>query len=79
MHFDDESISPSSNACGSHIGHKVRVTGTVAWVDDNRKVCFSVKVWDGCEGECETGVRFEGPDTAFAEHHVRVSFVEDVF
>jgi len=60
-------------------GDERRNSRPVTRVDNDRQMRALVQIRDSRQRQCETSMRFECPDAAFAQDHLRVSLVEDVF
>ena len=50
----------------------------MAWVDDDRKVCFLLQNRDALQIQCVSGISFKSTDSAFAEDDILVSGCHDV-
>ena len=50
----------------------------MAWVNDYGQMCLAMQIRNCRQRQRKSGVRFEGPNSSLAEHHVWIPFVENV-
>ena len=78
MNFYNDTVSAGGNSCSGYGRHQVGVSGTMAGVDDDRQVSLVLKVWHCRNWQGEAGMRFEGPNAAFAQHDIWITFIQNV-
>src|SRR5207249_4374801 len=74
-----EAVGASRRRCQGHRLHQVAMARTVAGIGDDRQVAHALDERDGAEIERVAGGRLERADAAFAQDHVWVAGVHDVF
>ena len=78
MYLDDKTVGTRCTGRASHRTHKTRDACSVAWVNDDGKVCESLEHWNGRKVEHVTGVAVITADTTLTEDYLLVTLGHDI-
>ena len=79
MHFDHQRVRSGSNSGERHLRHELAEAKRVSWVDNYRQMRFRFQNRNRAQIERVTSSGIKRADAAFAQDHVRVALVQDVF
>ena len=77
VRLDDEAVGPRRDRCETGVGDELATPGGVARIREHREMRQTLECRDAADVEAVSRIRFECPDPALAQDHVRVALEQD--